>query len=218
MKNDRSGQVVYAQMKTRQRGEWSALDKHIDRYIQNKRRLRNIALSMAAAFCLGIGAVNLSVDREKAEEVMAHVTADFEYDDTLGRLQFVSNILPESAMVFLESRDSDPSVFAPTNADATHTWAHEEPWIEYSCTGAVTACSSGEVMTVVRNRDDEYTVRIVHDSGYESVYSGLTAVDVAQYDHVQAGERIGCCEGWTAFELRKDGLSVMPQFKMTGGQ
>jgi len=217
MKNECSGQVVYTQMKTRQRGEWRENDKPIDRYIQNKRRLRNIALSMAAVFCLGIGAINLSVDHEKVEQVMSHVTADFEYDDTLGRLQFVSNILPDSAMVFLESGDSDVSVFAPINADVTHAWNHDEPWLEYRCAGDVKACSSGDIMTVVRNHDNEYTVRIVHDAGYESVYSGLSDVTVAQFDSVQAGERIGSCEEWAAFELRKDGLSVMPQFDTMGG-
>lgn len=218
MKNEFVGQVVYAQMKTRQKGDWRENDRRIDRYIQNKRRLRNIAISMAAVFCLGLGAVNLSVDHEKAEQVMSHVTADFEYDDTLGRLQFVSNILPDSAMVFLESRDSEISVFSPIDADITHTWDQAEPWIEYSCIGDVRACSSGEVMTIVRNRDDEYTVRVVHDAGYESVYSGLSDVAVAQYDSVQEGERIGSCGGWTAFELRKDGLSIMPQFQMMGGE
>ena len=213
MKIQHSSEVVYGQMKTRQMGEWHAELTTEQGYIQKKRRLRNIALSTAAVFCLGIGAVNLATDREKAEQVMAHITADFEYDETLGRLQFVSNILPESAMVFLESNDEDMmAVFAPSTAEIIHAWNQAEPWLEYDDSGAVMACSDGEVMTVVQNRNDEYTVRILHENGYESVYSGLVDVSASAFDQVHAGEQIGQAGNGIAFELRKDGLSVMPEF------
>lgn len=221
MKNQDSGEIVYAQMKTRQMGEWHANLTPKQGYIQKKRRLRNIAISTAAVFCLGIGAVNLATDGKKAEQVMAHITTDFEYDETLGRLQFVSNILPDSAMVFLESNDDEVmTVFAPSTAEIVHAWNQAEPWLEYSDSGVVTACSDGEIMTVVQNRDDEYTVRILHDNGYESVYSGLDDVSAAAFDHISAGEQIGLSGKALAFELRKDGLSVMPDFaaNMTGGR
>ena len=212
MKKAETGQVVYAQMKTRQMSDWSEFARPGISYIQKKRRLRNIAISIAAAFCLGIGAFNLASDHEKAAQVMSHVTTDFEYDDTLGRLQFVSNILPDSAMVFLESQDTELCVFAPTSAEITHAWNQEEPWIEFDTSNDVKACCDGEVMTVVRNRNDSYTVRVLHDAGYESVYSGLSEVNVAQFDRVIVGDQIGSSEEGPAFELRKDGMSVHPQF------
>ena len=216
MKNEKNDHVVYAQMKTRQMGDWSGYSKQSERYIRNKRRLRNIAISIAAVFCLGVGAVNLATDHEKAIQVMSHITADFEYDDTLGRLQFVSNILPDSAMVFLESGDDDICVFAPTEAEIIHVWNQKEPWLEYDVSKDINVCSDGEVMTVLKNRDDSFTVRVLHDAGYESVYSGLEEVSVSQFDRVLAGERIGSSEDGMAFELRKDGLSVQPQFMVMG--
>lgn len=144
---------------------------------------------------------------------MGHLTAGFEYDDTLGRLQFVSNILPESAMVFLNSTDgTDEALVLPTNAEIAHTWSQQEPWLEYSCSGDISSCRDGEVMTIVQNRSDEYTVRILHDDGYESVYSGLDSVSIEENNWVTAGQTIGTAAGFAAFELRKDGLSVLPVF------
>ena len=218
MMNKSSGQVVYTQMKTRQKSDWSRHSEPAAGFLLRKRRLRSIAISMAAVFCLGIGAVNLAVDRGKTTQVLSHVDTGFEYDETLGRLQFVSSILPESAMAFLNSEDGDISVFAPTDAAMTHTWSQDEPWIEYGLAGEMTACSDGDVMTIVKNHDDEYTVRIVHDGGYESVYSGLHDVAVGQYDRVLAGHTIGNCRNGSAFELRKDGLSIEPQFQVMGGE
>ena len=214
--NKETGQIVYAEMKSRQMGEWSKSSQQTNRYLQNKRQLRNVVISMAAVLCLGIGAYNLTTDHEKATEVMSHITADFEYDDTLGRLQFVSNILPDSVMVFLENKATDISVFAPTEAATTHTWNDTEPWLEFDISNEVSACSDGDVMTVVKNRNDMYTVRILHNDGYESVYSGLDDVNVAQLDRVLAGDRIGSGANGSSFELRKDGLSVMPQFQVMG--
>ena len=119
-------------------------------------------------------------------------------------------------MVFLENKETDISVFAPTEAAITHTWNDTEPWLEFDISNEVSACSDGDVMTVVKNRNDMYTVRILHNDGYESVYSGLDDVNVAQLDRVLAGDRIGSGANGSSFELRKDGLSVMPQFQVMG--
>lgn len=75
-----------------------------------------------------------------------------------------------------------------------------------------TAVLAGEVMSVVKNRKNEYTVRILHKNGYESVYSGLKQMLVSEGEEVVSGQAIGRTEGFAAFELRKDGLSIMPVF------
>lgn len=210
-----SGQVVYAQMKTRRKGDLRESTEYKSAFhLHKKRRLRNMVFSSAAVFCLAIGSFILISDTDKSEMVMNHVTTDFEYDETLGRLQFVSSILPESAMVFLESSDADTSieVFSPISGSLTHVWSQREPWLEYTHTDEVYACRDGEVMAVVRNRDNEYTVRMLHDDGYESLYSGLSEVYVNHLDSVQSGKPIGISSGEAAFEMRKDGLSIKPQF------
>lgn len=165
----------------------------------------------AAVCCLCVG-VYAVVQEGSISAVMSHLDGGFEYDDTLGRLQFVSNFLPESAMVFLTSSDAQVEIAKPTGGEIVHAWSEAEPWIEYGSSGTVSVCQAGEVMTVVRNRQDEYTVRVMHDSGCESIYSGLTSVQVSESDAVLMGQMIGTAGGNAAFEWRRDGLSVQPVF------
>lgn len=205
----KTGSVVVAQMRNRERKSWTPVKK---KKSMEKRLRRNATIFAAVFLCLGAGMIYTVRRPERIEAVMNHVTAGFEYDDTLGRLQYVSNILPESAMVFLQGGDSLQRISAPTHAAIAHAWTQEEPWLEYACLGDVNACCDGEVMTIVRNRENEYTVRILHKDGYESVYSGLNAVCLKEQDSVSSGQQIGTATGFAAFEWRKEGLSVQPVF------
>lgn len=205
--------IVVSQMKTRAHPEWSRNDRHIRKKNRNKQLLRYTMLFAAVFLFLGIGGTFVLRNPDKAHAVMSHVNAGFEYDETLGRLQFVSNLLPESAMVFLENdldANSIPAAAIPSGAQMLHAWSQEEPWFEYSCVGEISACQDGQIMTIVENRDNEYTIRIAHQNGYESLYSGLHAVQVKEFDKVSKGQQIGTATGFTAFEWRKDGLSVLP--------
>ena len=201
-------------MKTRSRSNSVRNNDPANLKSQDKQRLRNAVLSSAAVLCLCAVSFTLWKQREAVTEAMKHVTVDFEYDESLGRLQFVSNMLPESTMVFLENNDAeDMMVFSPASADIKHVWNENEPWIEYDQVfGSVHACSTGEVMTVLRNHDDRYTVRMRHDDGYESLYSGLSDVRVSQFDLLPAGTPIGTADESASFELRKNGLSIDPPF------
>lgn len=207
--NKPTGRVVVAQMNARERGTWTPVNRTKK---SKKRLLRNTSVFAAVSLCLGAGALFAMRNPGDVQSVMSHVTAGFEYDDTLGRLQFVSNLLPESAMVFLSGGDETQKLAVPTSAKVSHAWTQEEPWLEYACIGDVFACQDGEVMTIVKNRQDEYTVRVLHKDGYESIYSGLNAVHLNEQATVFAGQQIGTAAGFTAFELRKDGLSVLPVF------
>lgn len=206
--------VVMAQMKPRERREWTKNTPRRRRFKWDKRLLRKSVPLAAAFFCLGLAAVATAWFGDDVQSVMSHVTAEFEYDETLGRLQFVSNILPESAMVFLTGGDETQTCAAilPTETKLLHVWSQDEPWMEYEGDGEVASCMAGEVMNTVKNRQNEYTVRILHADGYESVYSGLNTVCVQEGENVASGVAIGTVAGTAAFELRKDGLSVMPVF------
>jgi len=205
--HDHPEKVIIAQMCSRERQTWTPEKK--TKGIP-KRLLRNTGIFAAVSLCLGAGVYFTLYPEEKTQSVMNHLTAGFQYDESLGRLQFVSSILPESAMVFLS--EDDRTIIAPTASVETHSWSSDEPWIEYTCTGDISACDDGEIMTVVKNRQDEYTVRILHHKGFESIYSGLNAVYVKETEEIDAGEVIGTSAGTAAFELRKEGLSVMPVF------
>lgn len=202
---------VVAQMNARKRdfSHWEPERKRRKR--TSKRHPKAAVLAAAAFLCALTGAALTPAGREAGKAVVSRMTSGFEYDETLGRLQFVSRVLPESAMVFLTSSDTSP-VTAPVSASAEHPWSEQEPWLEYACSGSVSACMGGEVMTIVRSRADAYTVRLLHENGYESVYSGLRSVKVEEGESVSAGQVIGESGGCAAFELRRDGLSIQPVF------
>ena len=206
--------VVLGEMRTRQRGEWTGATVRRAKKTDTKRLLRNASISAAVLLCLGVGVLAVQGGR-LSQAVMSHVTTEFEYDDSLGRLQLVSSILPRSAMVFLEGGDEDTAVIAPVRAKETHVWTQEEPWLEYVCTGVVTACRDGEVMNVVQNREGEYTVRLRHEGGYESIYSGMSEVNLREGDSIGAGEQVVWTDSFSAFELRRDGLSIQPVFRQS---
>ena len=203
--------VVVAQMKTRSKSVVPPPAGRDRRKKQHKRLSGHMRLFAVAFFCLLGCGYSVATQNHAAQTVNAHLTSGFEYDETLGRLQFVSSILPESAMVFLDSSSKEPASL-PVDGEVIHAWNEQEPWLEYGNAGSIRACMSGEVMTVVKNREDEYTVRLLHEGGYESLYSGLAACHVAQSDLVYSGQAIGEATGYVAFELRCDGMSVMPVF------
>lgn len=199
--------VILTQMTRKEPLSWEKTQKHTD-----KRLLRNTSFLAAVSLCLGLCAYFAAAEPQRVKAVMGHLRTGFEYDETLGRLHLVSNLLPESAMVFLNTTPSDPEFHAPTQIQASHHWTQQEPWLEYACIGNVDACQAGEVITVVKNHTGSHTMRIMHENGYESIYSGLETVHVREHDVVLSGQSIGTSAGHAAFELRKDGISVLPVF------
>lgn len=213
MNENRQGKParVIGQMRAQEKREWTTPVRR-KKAIRSRRGLKRAGICAAAFCCLCGGLAAITPARNAAQAVMSHLTAGFEYDDTLGRLQFVSNVLPESAMVFLTGDSSVEAVVRPVQESAEHAWSEEEPWMEFACSGDVVACRDGEVMTVVRSRQDEYTVRVLHTDGYESVYSGLREIEIGEGSPVTAGQKLGEANGCAAFELRRDGLSIQPVF------
>ncbi len=212
--DEQNKKVIVGQMKPRERQAWEKRIPQKKRIKWDKRLLRKSIPLTAAFFCLGVAAIATGAYGKNIQSVFGQMTARFDYDDTLGRLQFVSKLLPESAMVFLTGEDEAETCASLWIQDAqvTHAWSENEPWLEFEEIGNINSCLAGEIMNTVKNRQNEYTVRVRHENGYESVYSGLTQLFVSEGEEVTAGQAIGCAEGFAAFELRKDGLSIMPVF------
>ena len=199
--------VILAQMIHKERPSWSPEQKHT-----NKRLLRNTAFFAAVSLCLGLYTFFSIAEPQKIKAVMSHISTGFEYNETLGRLHLVNNLLPASAMVFLNNDSLVQDFQSPVSQPATHDWTQQEPWFEYAGIGNVSACQTGEVVTIVKNNAGSHTLRILHSDGYESIYSGLHAVHIHEHDTVTKGQIIGTSIGNAAFELRRDGVSVLPVF------
>lgn len=192
--------------------DWQSVPKR--KSASGVRLKRNALFFSAVLLCAVGGTLFATKGTDAVQYVMAHVTAGFEFDESIGRLHYVRNVLPESVMVFLTSNEDALTVWQPSETEACHVWTEQEPWIEYRSDGKVmNACEEGEVMSIVRNNADKYTLRIRHENGYESVYSGISALKVSEGERIHAGDTLGSCASVGAFELRHDGLSVLPVFR-----
>ena len=204
---ERKQTIIATQMRTKTLENWTVKRKHTN----TKKRPKIYQGVAVAAGILLVGACAIS--SPASVQVMNRIDSGFDYDETLGRLQYVSNILPESAMVFLSSGGDEEGFISPSHAEIVHAWSQNEPWLEFAGNSDVFSCSPGEVMAVIKNGENRYTVRLRHENGYESVYSGLSDISVWERETIAAGECMGIAVSGAAFELRKDGLSILPIFE-----
>ncbi|MDD3410734.1 MAG: M23 family metallopeptidase, partial [Eubacteriales bacterium] len=149
-----------------------------------------------------------------ARSVFAAVqeSVNMEWDESLGKLTFVSNLLPESLQA-VWSDQSAAEVFAPITGTLVHAWSAQEPYIELG--GELTdvrAAADGELMSVAHGMDEELIVRLRHDNGSETLYGNLSECWLEEGAAVYAGDLLGrVIEGKPlCFELRQNGRSVRP--------
>ena len=173
-------------------------------------------MALAAALVICVAAVRAVKDEPTAQAVFDTVQQQMEWelDDSLGRLSFVSNLLPEASMVF-QNEASEIQVMAPLVGDILHVWTAAEPYISMTgYTGNVYCSAAGEVMAVAHGENEELMVRIRHSDRWETVYGNLVNCSIAVGDQVSAGELIGQVEDQVYFELRQDGRAVDPTYVM----
>ncbi len=181
-----------------------------------ERLLRDCALCTAAVLCvLAVGNINQPWARSVSSTVRSAVTMDL--DESLGRLQFVRNILPESALVFWNVGQELPKYQQPATGRVVHTWKQSEPWLQYACEAqSVVAADAGEVMAITQSDDQAYMVRIRHADGMETLYGDLAACIVREGEGLQAGQVIGTVDSSLFFEVRRDGKSLNPSGYLRG--
>ena len=134
-----------------------------------------------------------------------------DWDESLGRLTFVSAMLPDTVQVFFSNNDELLS--APCSGSVVHTWTEAEPYIGYGVYSRnVYPAMSGTVVGIGHGEDEEKIVRISHPNGLETVYYNLSTLEVAEGDEVSANTLLGSSiEGSAVYlEVRKDGIAIDP--------
>ena len=177
--------------------------------------LRNVAV--VGALLLTIVALR-NIGDPQAQSVFSAIQAgtNMEWDESLGKLSFVSNLIPESVQaVWGEGRAI--SVMAPCYGEITHVWSRTEPYLEILSNMAdIRAVANGEIMSVAHGPGEEIIIRLRHDDDTESLYGNLAVcyMDVGEY--VFQGDIIATVlpEKPLAFELRHDGRSIDPKGKL----
>jgi len=181
-----------------------------------ERLLRDCALCVAVVLCvLAVGNIRQPWAQSVSSTVRDAVTMDL--DESLGRLQFVRNLLPESALVFWNVEDDRGSYLPPATGRVVHAWMQGEPWIEYECEAqSVIAAAAGEVMAITQGEGAAYMVRVRHEDGAETLYGDLVTCIVREGDALEAGQILGAVQDRFFFEARRDGRSFNPTDRLRG--
>ena len=180
------------------------------------RLLRNSAFACALLLgVLALGNVDQPWAKKASDTVERALTMRIDLDESIGALEFVRNIMPESALVFMNLSGQTP-LQRPVAGTLAHAWSHLQPWLMFdgSEDEAVCAVAPGTVTAISPLSGGKYGVLVDHGEGVESLYAQLTGVDVAVGDGVSRGQALGSGGEKVYFEYRRGGESLDPAQEM----
>lgn len=180
------------------------------------RLLRNSALACALLLgVLAVGNIEHPLAHRTSETIERALTMQIDLDESIGQLSFVRNLMPESALVFL-NLSADSEFVPPVNGEITHAYSESQPWLTFSCPKGsdALAIADGTVTAVSSLPDDAIGILIDHGSGTESVCAYLEESTVQPGDAVIRGQKIGTSGDMLYFELRENEISSDPTERM----
>ena len=181
------------------------------RHSYGDRLLRNGAIACALLLgILALGNIRQPWAEKAAQGIEKALSMRINLDDSIGELTFVKQLMPESALVFLNV-SGGARMAMPAEGEVSHAWSAVQPWLMLDGDSrAVCAAAAGTVTAVSKLSDGRYGLLVDHGQGLESVYANLTEASVQMGDAVSRAQVLGACEGGLYFELRQDGESVDP--------
>ena len=180
------------------------------------RLLRNSAYACALLLgVLALGNVDQPWAKKASDTVEKALTMRIDLDESIGALQFVRDIMPESALVFM-NLSGKAALDRPVDGTVAHPWSNLQPWLMFECTenAEVRAVATGTVTAITPLSEGRYGILVDHGEGVESLYAQLTDAAVAVGDAVTRGQTLGTGGGSVYFEYRKGGESVDPAPEM----
>ena len=186
------------------------------RMTRTDRLMRNSALACAMLLgVLALGNVDQPWAKKASDTVEKALTMRIDLDESIGALEFVKNVMPESALVFM-NLSGKTTLEKPVDGPMAHAWSNLQPWVMFNCgeNTSVKAISGGTVTAVSPLSDGKYGVLVDHGDGVESLYAQLTEVNVSSGDCVEGGQVLGAGGDGVYFEYRKGGESVDPSTEM----
>ena len=182
------------------------------RMTRTDRLLRNSALACAVLLgVLALGNVNQPWARKASDSVEKALTMRIDLDESIGALQFVKNLMPESTLVFMNLSGS-AKLARPVEGPLAHAWTALQPWLMFNCAQdtAVACAAAGTVTAVSPMSEGMFGILVDHGEGVETLYAHLSAADVAPGDVVTRGQTLGRSGDAVYFEYRQNGESVDP--------
>lgn len=176
------------------------------------RLMRNSALACAVLLgILALGNVNAPWATKASEGIRQALTMEIDLDESLGQMQFVQKLMPESALVFF-NLNGGSEFSAPVHGTLMHNFDALQPWLMYECDAGsdVLSPADGIISAVSMLSDGSWGVLIDHGNGRESVLAGLKEVHLQSGDHAAKGSGIGKSSETLYFELREMAQAVDP--------
>lgn len=180
------------------------------------RMLRNTAVACALLLgVLALGNIRQPWAMRASETVQRALTMHIDLDSSIGRLSFVRDWMPESALVFF-NLDGGAELAAPVSGELKHAYSDDQPWLLFACPEDSPVCAAADgVVTAVSELSGGSTgVLIDHGEGIETVYAYLSSASVQPGDAVSRGQALGQSAAQLYFELRQSEAAVDPTERM----
>lgn len=180
------------------------------------RMLRNTAVACALLLgVLALGNIRQPWAMRASETVQRALTMHIDLDSSIGRLSFVRDWMPESALVFF-NLDGGAELAAPVSGELKHAYSDDQPWLLFACPedSPVCATADGTVTAVSELSGGSTGVLIDHGEGMETVYAYLSSASVQPGDAVSRGQALGQSAAQLYFELRQSEAAVDPTERM----
>ena len=180
------------------------------------RMLRNTAVACALLLgVLALGNIRQPWAMRASETVQRALTMHIDLDSSIGRLSFVRDWMPESALVFF-NLDGGAELAAPVSGELKHAYSDDQPWLLFACLEDSPVCAAADgVVTAVSELSGGSTgVLIDHGEGMETVYAYLSSASVQPGDAVSRGQALGQSAAQLYFELRQSESAVDPTERM----
>lgn len=180
------------------------------------RMLRNTAVACALLLgVLALGNIRQPWAMRASETVQRALTMHIDLDSSIGRLSFVRDWMPESALVFF-NLDGGAELAAPVSGELKHAYSDDQPWLLFACPedSPVHAAADGTVTAVSELSGGSTGVLIDHGEGMETVYAYLSSASVQPGDAVSRGQALGQSAAQLYFELRQSEAAVDPTERM----
>lgn len=176
-----------------------------------ERFARNAAVAMLLLIAV-VSARNARLPSGQTLLTAAKELVEDNWEDRLGKISFVSRMLPETVSVFFEAA-SDAKYAKPCVGTLVHTWSLSEPYLGYANEGeAVCAIMEGEVVATAHGNGEERIVRVRQTDGLETLYYNLAELSVHEGEVVAQGAVIGAplMNRQTIIEVQRAGKSIDP--------
>ena len=200
------------QIKAQQRPSAGRIRRPRAPLTRSERLMRNSAFACALLLgVLALGNVDEPWAKKASESVEQALTMRIDLDESIGALQFVKNLMPESALVFM-NLSGETALARPVDGPLAHAWSNLQPWLMFDCPEGteVRAAATGTVTAVSPMSGGRYGVLVDHGEGVETLYAYLSEAEAAPGDAVTRGQAVGKASESVYFEYRKGGESVDP--------